>query len=494
MKASAPSERREYIRFEIVDFNCKALSKTVPARHRNNRICLYSGALATGARSEVIVFPKEIEAAGCPDGQLRPDWGTLQELPWACRPEQNLFVQRVYCEQACGPSPTDPLRQVVPRTVCRRLLQELTDLKGLELLCGGELEFTLAKPAGHGSSASAASAWVPYFEGVDIFATLQNNKAMDFCYEVERQMEPVGVDILTMNAEYGAGQLEITFAPKFGIEAADMTATFRTGTKEIAQNQGLRASFMAKPFGVRGVGNGGHFNFSLWASSDSQVSSQDTELETSQRGPTASSSESFMDGVTAGRCNVFHSTEDPNGLSSVARAFLAGILAHAPAMEALCAPTVPCYCRHGNWSPVVANWGPDDRTTCVRVKADKGGKASRCYMELRLPSASANPYLVQAAVVAAGLDGLQRGLDLPPARQTAEEGAHRIPTTLAEALDALQADTYMVEKLGADFVRWFQMVKRGELAKLEELLSKAGDAPSDEDVTAAWQHMYMEYI
>jgi glutamine synthetase len=468
---------REYIRYEIVDFHCKALSKTVPARHRNASFCMYSGALAMGANSEVLMFPEEITEAGCPDGQLRPDWSTEQELPWASSPERGILVRRVYCEQACGASSEDPLKQVAPRTVCKRLLQELRDFKGrgFELFCGGELEFTLAKASGGG-----ALAWAPFFDGVDIFATLQNSKAMDFCYEVERQMEPVGVDILTMNTEYGAGQLEITFAPKFGVESADMTATFRTGTKEIAQKQGLRASFMAKPFGVRGVGNGGHFNFSLWTSSGGAA-------EADQNGD-------FVTRATAGRVNAFHSAEDPDGLSPEARAFLAGVLAHAPAMEALCAPTVPCYCRHGNWAPVVGNWGLQDRMACVRVKANKAGKPGGCYMELRLPSASANPYLVLAAVTAAGLDGMQKSLELPPARQTKEQGAPVIPTNLEEALSALEADKYMVEKLGADFVRWFCLVKRGELKKVNEMLDKLEEPRPDEGVTAVWQHMYMEYI
>eukprot|EP00933_Yihiella_yeosuensis_P019481 TRINITY_DN15773_c0_g1_i1.p1 TRINITY_DN15773_c0_g1~~TRINITY_DN15773_c0_g1_i1.p1 ORF type:complete len:488 (+),score=108.74 TRINITY_DN15773_c0_g1_i1:77-1540(+) len=452
---------REYIRFELVDFHCKGLSKTVPGRHRNSKVYMYSGAMSTGANQEVLVVPEEVGSAGCPNSELLPDWTTLQVLPWACRPDRGIVVKRVYCEQALPGSQA-------PRTICRRMLKELRawNSKELQMFVGGELEFVLAKQSGTPDK-DGKTRWVPFFNGPEIFTTLQNCKAMDFCYDLERDMETVGVDIQTMNAEYGAGQVEITFSPKFGIDAADMTATFRTGVKEIAQNQGLLATFMAKPFGVHGVGNGGHLNFSLWTPDE------------------------VVDAVD-GKTNVFHSSDDLDGLSATARSFLAGILAHAPALEAICSPTPPCYTRHGNWAPVVANWGLDDRSCCVRVKSNKDGPAGSSYMELRMPSAAANPYLVIASLVAAGLDGLDKKLELGPPKQTEAEGALVLPKSLGEALSALEADTYMVSKLGSDFVRWYTTVKRAEMAKIEDLLSET--ARSDDDVSSVWQRMFMEFV
>ncbi|CAE8647051.1 unnamed protein product, partial [Polarella glacialis] len=144
--ADFDSPIREYIRFEIVDFNCKALSKTVPGRHRESSVFMYAGALSTGANQEVLVIPEEILAAGCPNTKLVPDWSTEQVLPWACRPEKGIRVKRVYCEQAN--------LEVVPRTICRRMLKELGafDGQGLQMLVGGELEFVLAKPEGPSDS------------------------------------------------------------------------------------------------------------------------------------------------------------------------------------------------------------------------------------------------------------------------------------------------------------------------------------------------------
>ena len=296
------SEPRGYIRYELVDFTGKALSKTIPARHRDKKAYMYSGMLAAGVRiflfflvvlvlcaasraarapapavpnllpsplccgrpsappdigraqanAEVLTFPEEVNDAGCPNCELLPDWDTLQTLPWAS--DATRTVQRVYCSQgAVGGG----VNQATPREVCKRMLEELRSFegRGLELMAASELEFQVLKR-------DDAGALAPVFEGVDIFATLQNNKCAELMYAIEANCEPVGVDILTMNAEYGAGQLEITMAPAKGIASCDNAATYRTCVKELAQQRGLLATFFSYPMGAEGVGNGGHFNFS----------------------------------------------------------------------------------------------------------------------------------------------------------------------------------------------------------------------------------------
>eukprot|EP00411_Alexandrium_monilatum_P011440 CAMPEP_0175326702 /NCGR_PEP_ID=MMETSP0093-20121207/74669_1 /TAXON_ID=311494 /ORGANISM="Alexandrium monilatum, Strain CCMP3105" /LENGTH=469 /DNA_ID=CAMNT_0016623715 /DNA_START=33 /DNA_END=1442 /DNA_ORIENTATION=- len=468
---AGPTAPREYIRFELVDFN-GALSKTVPGRHRHGKVCIYSGCLGAGG---------ELGGAHVPGGG---QGGWLSERYAASRLEdragaamgvppraQHIREAGVLCDDERGGQPLAERGAPSHRVREAAAGAEAFGGQGLEVLAGGELEFAMAKPTSSGED------WEPLFSGVDIFVTLQNCKAMDFCYEVERCMEPVGVDILTINAEYGAGQVEITFAPKLGLEAADMVATFRNGVKEMAQQQGLRACFMGKPFSADGPGNGGHFNFSLWAGGDGRpvpLEEADPVLR-----------------VSGSRTNVFHSTADVNGLSNTARAFLAGMLAHARAMEAICSPTPSCYGRHGKWAPDVASWGLDDRNAYVRVKASRTGRPTGCYFELRAPSAAANPYLVMAATIAAGLDGLERGLELPTAVQS-REGGVPLPANLSEALDALEEDVWLVHKLGPAFVRCFVQVKRGELAAIEERLSATGRSKAD--VCKAWQHMYMEFI
>jgi len=457
-----------YIRFALVDMNGKELSKVVPARHRENPVYMYIGVMGMGANAKVLTIPKEVMDAGCPNSSLVPDWDTEQVLPWACR--RGVVVKRVWCEQRMGNLSANmslsnaELNRAVPRTACRCLLDELRAFegRGLEFLSGGELEFTLLKE-------DAAGTWQPYFQGVDLFATMQNVKAENYFFDLDRDMSTVGVDFLTFNAEYGAGQVELSFVPRLGIQALDNIATFRQGAKEVASRGGLRATFMSRPFGVAGVGNGGHFNFSLWSPT------QETQREPS-----------IISGPTKGYRSEIHSAEDALGLSATAKSFLAGILAHAPAMEAFAAPTPPCYTRHGNWAPVRADWGAEHRLSCVRVKSDPQGSPDFAYMEYRAPSASANAYLVAASLIAAGLDGLQRKLELPAA---GDEAGATLPTDLPSALAALEADQYMVSKLSPTLVSYYKLMKEGEIAHLESLPHS-----TDEEVSAAWREMYCEYV
>lgn len=426
-----------YIRFEITDMNGKALCKVIPYRHRNSPVYMYSGALAMGCVSAVMEIPRKIREAGRPSTQLMPDWSTETALPWAAH--ENAHVYRVICEQKYV---TGSEHDHVPRAACRRLLQQLAD-RNLQLLSASEFEFAVANADG-----------APLFIGNDIFATLQGEKTSGFQYAIEQGMQAVGIDVQTMNAEYGPGQLEITYAPKYGIEAPDAAVTFRTGVKEIAMRRDIRASFATMPFALTGVGNGGHFNFSLWTAGETK------------------------------RCVMCKEGK----MSTTAKQFLAGVLKHAPAMEALCAPTPMCYKRHGNWSPVAANWGLDDRTAAVRVKM--GGE--KTYFEFRSPSAAANPYLVTAAVLVAGLDGLERDLVLPEMGL----GDVLLPTSLEEALDALVADKILVERLGNVLVSWFVDVKMAEIDRIETWIQKGIDAGMSEDEARlkAWRDMYFEYL
>ena len=222
--------------------------------------------------------------------------------------------------------------------------------------------------------------------------------------------------------------------------------------------RGLAATFASKPFGgPRGVGNGGHLNVSLWRGDDP---------------------------ATGG--------DDDDGLSTTARHFIAGVLAHARGLEALAAPTPGCYSRHRNWAPTHANWGHDDRSVCLRVKS-RGCAPGEAYVEYRAPSASANTYLVLAGVAAAGADGVKRELVLPQAR---DDEAVLLPTSLPEALAALRADDVLVEALGEDFLEWYTLVKDAELADVAASTAKFSATGLDHDaaVQEAWNSLYFEFV
>jgi glutamine synthetase len=209
VEESLDFEAPAYVRFEIVDFNGKALSKTVPWRHRNESTYMYSGAIALGASARVMTFPDEVIEKKMGNICLVPIWSTRRVLPWAQTEAGS--VERVYCHYAQREIP-------LPRIVCLRMLEKLKKFdggRGIEMLSASELEFTVHRRR------AETQEWAPIFEGVDIFSTLQTAKAMAFCSKVETQMFKAGVDVVTINAEYGAGQIEMPLAPAFGIDAAD---------------------------------------------------------------------------------------------------------------------------------------------------------------------------------------------------------------------------------------------------------------------------------
>ena len=214
---------------------------------------------------------------------------------------------------------------------------------------------------------------------------------------------------------------ELVGRPTDGIRSADDAFTLKEGVKEFFQQRDMQATFMTKPF-RKSSSSGLHFNHSLWS----------------------------IDGDE----NAFYDGGLDDNLSAVAGYWLAGLTTHAPALAALCSPTVNCYRRlHQPWAPHTANWGIDDRNVACRVKNDGN---SGTYVENRIPTSASNPYLVLAATVAAGVDGIVNKLECPPQRDV---NATTLPGTLEEALHSLKTDKAMVELLGSEFVDWFVKIK-----------------------------------
>lgn len=305
----------------------------------------------------------------------------------------------------------------LPNYVARRQLSRLKEL-GYRLKSGFEAEFSVFRTA-DGTS--------PLFEGTDTFTCQCLAEVEPLLYALEDGLATSGIDVMTVQTENGPGQMEMALAPLFDIAAADAMFRLREAVKEICSSRGLYATFMAKPTGTSGS-NGLHFNHSLW--------SPDTE----------------------------HDEFDAGGqLSEVGRRWLAGLVRHGPALTALCAPTVNCYRRlHKIPVPTRADWGLDDRLCAFRMQC--GGLATN-FIENRIASGPANPYLILAATVAAGIDGLQTGT---AAGDDDSDEAQMLPTTLDVALVALQSDTVMVDALGGELVDWFVKIKREvEIAQVD---------------------------
>jgi glutamine synthetase len=207
--------------------------------------------------------------------------------------------------------------------------------------------------------------------------------------------------------------------------------------KELAHQEGLLATFMTKPF-ADGAGSGAHNHLCLLHREGGENALSDDEGEW--------------------------------GLSELGRQFIAGQLRHARSIYTLLAPTVNCLKRRRThtFSPTNVSWGLEDRSAFVRVK---GGSAQNRHVENRAPTGLANPYLATAGLLAAGLLGVEDGLELErPAKPPAEEDESKepLPTTVEESLQALEQDERIVELLGDEFVRAYTVMRRYELQRFAD--------------------------
>ena len=312
------------------------------------------------------------------------------------------------------------VQEVNPRTVARRQLARLSNM-GYSLYSGFETEFVMMSPDTH----------EPVFSSPDYCETLSFKPFEEFFMDLDQHLASAGVDLECVHTEHGPGQFETTLLPTYGIDSADQTFIVKNVVKELVSEKNLLANYMAKTL-LGESGSGVHLNFSLW----------DEKTKT----------------------NVFYSKDGADGLSDIARWWLGGLVRHADALCALVNPTMNCYRRlHEPWAPDYNDWNIDDRMACYRVK---NHSPSATYFENRLPSALSNPYIVLAATIAAGLDGINRKIEPPPKGRA---DSKRLPDSLAEALDILEMDDILREALGQEFVSWFLGNKREIDLKVHKL-------------------------
>ena len=290
-------------------------------------------------------------------------------MPWAEVP-----TGRFICDAFRDGEPLEAM----PRRVYARALERCR-AAGYEPLFGFEPEFYLLDGQTKGR----------LFEGVHIFNTVRNTY-VPFLQTLVDELRAIGIDVITHNSEYSGSQYEIPFSPGKGMDGPDACFTFKNSVKELAHLHGYCATFMGKPFsGLAGSGSHTH------------VSLLDAE----------------------GR-SVFGDDAAEHGISDVCRAFIAGQLAYARAIYTLLVPTVNCLKRRRvhTFSPTTVSWGPEDRSALVRIKG--GSEASR-HVEQRAPTSLANPYLVAAGILAAGVLGIEQQLELESPASAAGRGADR---------------------------------------------------------------------
>ncbi len=432
----------KYVRFEVSDIYGVARSKTITSRHFNKfateGLNLYLGIFGFDPQAYVVEgsgFHKEINFS---DGLFFPEYDSFTMIPWFPG------MARVLA----NPTLEGKSIEVAPRNIALKQLARLQEL-GMSLYSAHEMEFYLVQK----------DTKEPITQGKNIYSTIRNNAETDFLHQIVDELPGVGVIPECFACEYGPGQLEITYSPAFGIQAADNAHTFKTSVKELAQQKGYIASFMSKPY-PQWNGSSSHFNHSLWDA--------------------------------AGKKNLMYDVNEPYKLSKTAQYWIAGILSHIPAITVMMAPTVNCLKRFGKFefTPTKATWGIENRSCALRVK-NNGEKGT--YVENRLGAAGCNPYLSLAATVAAGIDGIIKQLPLPPQVTGDATGpmvppsAARIPDNMEDALKAFAKDKVICEALGEEFCKCFGAMKLHEL-KLEKESESKGTADS-------WEHdLFFEYL
>ena len=378
------------------------------------------------------------QEVGYPDLVAHPDSSKITPLPWAPGVAWCIADLRgVESEQAwptCG-------RSLV------RAAEARFEARGLTPIVGPELEFFLLEP-----DPTASCGFSRYVDGLSMVYTVGAiSDPRGVSGKMLRHLYDVGLGVFALNHEFMASQYEINLSHGSALDAADRAFLLKAAVKDIAATEGMLATFLGKPFNDQG-GSGFHFHISLG----------DTE-----------GGNSFLD----------QSSED--GLSLVARRFIAGVLVHAPALMAFLAPTVNAYKRlvPDSLAPTHANWGYDNRTAFVRVPQERGA-ATR--IELRVGDGAANSYLAIAAILAAGFDGIERELEPPPVVEGdsyhSEKAGPTLPRTLAGALEALAADEIVTEILGAEVVTAFSAIKGFEVERFEQWVT-------DWEITEYMRHL-----
>jgi glutamine synthetase len=362
-------------------------------------------------------------AEGLPDIIVRPDLATLAPLPW----EPNA----AWCLGDAS-TPDGAAAPESPRTVARRVAGLFSGL-GLSLVCGPELEFFVCERDADGR-------WQRYANELgNVYVVGRKGDPQGLLLHMLRQLRDAELQVTAANHEFSPGQFEINLRHSDLAGAADRSFRLKSAVQEIARQQGLLATFMAKPFNDEG-GSGFHVHVSLAGS---------------------------------GGGNIVGDPQGTDGLSAAGRHAIGGVLRHAPALSALLNPTINSFKRFGpdTLAPWLIDWGLDNRSAMVRIPPERGAAAR---LEVRLGDATANPYLGMAAVGAAVYLGLQEKIE-PPAKLEGygydPDKAEMLPTRLADALDALEADTELAEVLGDYFTGSFLSYKRNEIERFERYVT-----------------------
>jgi glutamine synthetase len=425
----------EFLFAQFVDLHGKPSAKLVPAHHLDDLLGEGAG-FAGFAAGEIGQGPHD------PDIVAMPDPTSLTILPW----QPN--VARLACDVTVNGKPWP----YCPRTILRGALARLAE-RGYELKIGAELEYFLLRRQPDGSLAPADELDTLEQPCYDMRAL---TRSLEFVTEVSQAITALGWDNYATDHEDANGQFEQNFNYDDALITCDRAVFFRYMVESLAQRRGLIATFMPKPF-AHLTGNGCHLHFSLWHNGENAFAREPDE--------------------------------DPRrlGLSELAYNFIGGLKANAKAYIALTAPTVNSYKRlvvgaptsGASWAPAYISYGYNNRTQMLRIPGP--GR-----IEDRTVDGSCNPYLAASAMLAAGLDGVDRGLDAGEPNSSnlyelsnderAADGIELLPANLLDATRELERNEPLRAALGStpkgDYIDYFISVKRREWQAAHEHITQ----------------------
>jgi len=357
---------------------------------------------------------------GYGDFHLRPDLATLRRIPWL---EGTALVLCDVAWEDGSPVVASP-RQVLTTQL------ERARAAGYDVMFGSELEFYLLKESyaeAHAKHYRDLTPSVPYILDYHVLATTYDEPLLR---QMRTGMQAAGIPVESSKGEAWPGQQEINFRYGDALTTADRHVIYKNGAKEIAHLNGCSITFMAKPDHTW-IGNSCHLHASLWRDGENAF---------------------------AGDGGVFDR-------------FLAGWIACTRELALFLAPTINSYKRYaaGSWAPTTLAWGHDNRTCGFRIV----GHGSAKRVETRIPGGDVNPYLAFAALIAAGLYGIEHNLELPPPLEgnAYESDAARFPSSLREAIQALESGSMARAALGDEVVDHYLNYARTEQRLFDQVVT-----------------------
>lgn len=401
----------------------KAFHTAFLNEHEEHGISISAAQQAVPALYDAVVPDSGLSPVG--EAWLVPDWSTLNALPYApghARVMGDLFANG-------HPWP------LCPRIFLRRMIAAAEDMD-LQVMAAFENEFYLLQPSVPGEKIMPADSTV-------FASTLGMDANCELINAITAALIAQGIPVERYYAESGPGQHEISMRYTQALQAADWQIAFRETVRGTALRHGMRASFLPKIFADH-AGSGCHLHLSLWRD----------------------------------RTNLIPSDNQPGQLSETAQQFIAGILAHLPALMAITTPSANSYRRLQPhfWSGAYRCWGFDNREAAIRIPSNPY-LPSPTHIELKTVDAAANPYLALGAVVAAGLDGIHQKMKLPDAvmvdpgyllaDQRQAQGVDRLPENLGEAIAQFSGDEVLLNALGPELSKAFLAVRKAEWEALK---------------------------